>query len=244
MIDFHCHVDLFPDPAAVVAECERAGVHVFVLVTPRAPGMARWRSRQHLSTFARRSGSIRSSLMNRHGELSLFDRLLPGKTRYVGEIGLDHSRGTEARWPVQSRVLSHILNSCQDAGGRIMSVDSRQAASAVLDQLEAFPGAGTPILHWFTGGIADLQRAIVLGCWFSVGPTMLMSAKGRDLASRMPMDRILTESDGPLAAFQGRQAAPMDTACAVARPAKLWGRTADCVMDQLVSNLHQLEHGI
>jgi TatD DNase family protein len=243
MIDFHCHVDLFPDPAAVVAECERAGVHVLsVTTTPSA-----WHGTLALapaSEYIRTALGLHPELAHeRHGELSLFDRLLQ-ETRYVGEIGLDHSRGTEARWPVQSRVLSHILNSCQDAGGRIMSLHSRQAATAVLDQLEAFPGAGTPILHWFTGGIAELQRAIALGCWFSVGPTMLMSAKGRDLASRMPIDRILTESDGPLAAFQGRHAVPMDTERAVQLLANLWSRTVHDVIDQLISNVHRLEHHI
>ena len=73
---------------------------------------------------------------------------------------------------------------------------------------------------------------------------MLMSAKGRDLASRMPMDRVLTESDGPLATIQGRQAAPLDTARAIPLLAKLWRRTEQDVMDQLISNVHRLEERI
>ena len=45
--------------------------------------------------------------------------------------------------------------------------------------------------------ITELEEADRLGCWFSVGPAMLRSAKGRELTSRLPRGRILTESDGP-----------------------------------------------
>jgi TatD DNase family protein len=240
MIDFHCHIDLFPDPGALVAECERAGVQVLsVTTTPSA-----WQGTLALapkSEFIRTALGLHPELAHeRYGELTLFDRLLP-KARYVGEIGLDHSRGTEVRWPFQQRVLSHILSSCQAAGGRIMSLHSRQAAKEVLDQLESFPGAGTAILHWFTGTIAELERAIALGCWFSVGPAMLGGAKGRALALRMPMDRLLTESDGPFAVIQGKPASPMDTCGAVRLLAELRGQTAHSVTEQLTGNLDRLE---
>ena len=37
MIDFHCHLDLFPDPQRVAAEAEAAGIYVLsVTTTPKA----------------------------------------------------------------------------------------------------------------------------------------------------------------------------------------------------------------
>ena len=37
LVDFHCHLDLYPDHAAAVAECERAGVFTLaVTTTPKA----------------------------------------------------------------------------------------------------------------------------------------------------------------------------------------------------------------
>ena len=78
-----------------------------------------------------------------------------------------------------------------------MSIHSRGAASQVLDALEQHPGAGTAILHWFSGTTRELERAVSLGCWFSIGPAMLRSNRGRALASAMPLDRLLTETDAP-----------------------------------------------
>jgi TatD DNase family protein len=239
MIDFHCHLDLFPNPQSLISECEGAGVHVLsVTTTPSA-----WHGTLALAPTSKH---IRTALglhpelaHERHGELALFDRFLP-ETRYVGEIGLDHSAGTEANWPVQSRVLTHILRSCQEAGGRILSLHSRGSANEVLDHLERFPRAGTAVLHWLSCGVTDLERAIALGCWFSVGPTMLMSKKGNDLVSHMPKDRVLTESDGPFAMFQGRQATPLDTAHAIPLLTRIWGQSGEQVRVQLFENLRRL----
>jgi TatD DNase family protein len=96
-----------------------------------------------------------------------------------------------------------------------MTIHSRRAADEVLERLEAFPGAGVPVLHWYSGGRSTLVNAIALGCWFSVGPGMIAGAKGRALVAGMPQDRVLTESDGPFATIDGRSAAPWDVGIAV-----------------------------
>lgn len=157
MIDFHCHVDLYPNPDELVQRCERAGLYVLSVTTvPSA-----WRGTKALSGTSKR---IRTALglhpelaHERESELGLFDELL-SEARYVGEIGLDRMPGTESRWPAQSRVFRHILASCQRDGGRIMSIHSRRAIDAVLDELESFPRAGTPVLHWFSGSQTQLTR--------------------------------------------------------------------------------------
>lgn len=141
----------------------------------------------------------------RRNELPLFGALLP-ETRYVGEIGLDGDPQFRRYWDSQVSVFEYVLMKCSEAGGRIMSLHSRRASGAVLDYIEKFPDAGTPILHWFSGGFRDLDRAIKLGCWFSVGPAMLASKNGRTLAARMPRERVLTESDGPFAHINGEPA--------------------------------------
>ena len=242
MIDFHCHIDLFSEPLRLVAECERAGITVLsVTTTPSA-----WEGTRALapnSKYIRTALGLHPELAHeRHGELPLFDRLITG-TAYVGEIGLDHSPGSDRNWAVQSKVLRHILQSCQNAGGRIMSLHSRRAAREVLDLLEQFPHAGTPVLHWMSSGVSDLNRAINLGCWFSVGPAMLASKKGRDLVAQMPKDRVLTESDGPFAIIGGRRATPFDASLSFPPLAELWGETQERVRRQLLDNLERLERG-
>lgn len=227
MIDFHCHLDLFPNPRDLVEECEKAGLYVLSVTTvPSA-----WRGTTALSRGSKR---IRTALglhpelaHERESELTLFETLLP-EAKYIGEIGLDRTPGTEANWPAQERVFRYVLASCERAGGRIMSIHSRRAAKAVLDDLEAFPRAGTPVLHWFGGSQHELLRAIAFGCWFSVGPAMLRGQRGRELVARMPQDRILTESDGPFAQIETRSAMPTDVGAALQCLGEVWSvRSAD-----------------
>lgn len=134
----------------------------------------------------------------RYGEVALLCDLLP-EARFIGEIGLDGSPAHRSSLGLQQEVFERILEASAKLGGRIMSIHSRGAATLVLDGLERHRGAGVPILHWFTGTVSELERAIGMGCWFSIGPAMFQSKKGRDLASRMPLKRVLTETDGPFA---------------------------------------------
>lgn len=240
MIDFHAHLDLYPDPRGIAKEIAARGMYVLsVTTTPSA-----WRGSSALAIPGSR---IRTALglhpqiaHERFGELPLFDMHLH-ETMYVGEIGLDGGPEFKQHWQTQVIVFEHILNACRLAGGRIMSIHSRRAAPAVLDRLEANPGAGTSILHWFSGGKRDLQRAIDSGCWFSVGPAMLISEKARALVREMPRDRVLTETDGPFAQIGGVSAMPWDASVAITQLAELWGGMTEGETEQLVqSNLKHL----
>ena len=237
MIDFHCHLDLYPDPHEVAKRCEEKGLYVLsVTTTPSA-----W-----MGTSALERGRIRTALglhpqlaQERHSELELFDEYVGG-TRYVGEIGLDGAPESRKSWRSQLDVFDHVLSSCTNAGSRILSIHSRRAATPVLDRLASHPNAGTPILHWFTGNITELEEADRLGCWFSVGPAMLRSAKGRELTSRLPRGRILTESDGPFVKLKDRPLFPWDTALAVVGLAELWQCSQEAVQETLAENLRTL----
>ena len=198
MIDFHCHIDLYPDPTNVLEEVDARGTYVLaVTTTPKA-----WRGTKALIGDRERVrvalGLHPEVVAQRHSEVALLCGLLP-ETRYVGEIGIDGSPAHRANVDQQSAVFERILKACAWNGGRIMTIHSRGAASRVLDVIERTPGAGIPILHWFSGTSRELARARDLGCWFSIGPAMLRSRKGRELAALMPIDRLLTETDAPFA---------------------------------------------
>lgn len=224
---------------AVRDECIKRGVYILsVTTTPSA-----WRG---TSALANNSSRIRTSLglhpqlaHQRHSELALFDALI-SETRYVGEIGLDGDPEFKPHWEKQTHVFEHILKKCSQVGGRVMSIHSKRASGPVLDYLEKFPDAGTPILHWFSGSFRDLDRAIELGCWFSIGPAMLEGEKGRTLASRMPHDRVLTESDGPFAQIKGVTVMPWDVDTAVKRLGELWSSSFEDTQLSLHQNLRTL----
>jgi TatD DNase family protein len=198
LIDFHCHLDLYPDPQAVLDELDARGTYVLaVTTTPKA-----WRGTKNLvgnRTRIRVALGLHPELVaQRYLEVPLLCGLIP-EARYVGEIGIDGSPTHKASFELQKSVFDRILGECAVLGGRIMTIHSRGAASAVLDALERQPDAGIPILHWFSGTMRELERAIQNGCWFSIGPAMLRHRKGRELAAAMPLDRLLTETDAPFA---------------------------------------------
>ena len=239
MIDFHAHLDLYPDPSAVAKECSAQDIYVLsVTTTPSA-----WKGTSALAVPGSR---IRTALglhpqiaHQRRSELGLFDTYLPD-TPYVGEIGLDGAPEFKKYWDDQIAVFEHILLGCTRIGGRIMSIHCRRATSAVLDRLEAFPNSGIPILHWFSGSRRELDRAISLKCWFSVGHSMLQATKSRDLVSNIPRERILTETDGPFAQIDGRSAMPWDAIRVAAQLSGLWKIPLEEVDQIMLSNLRQL----
>jgi TatD DNase family protein len=239
VIDFHCHLDLYPDPVQIVREVRAREMYVLsVTTTPTAF--------EGTSALASDAPRIRTALglhpqlaHERKGELALFDELLP-TTRYVGEIGLDGGPELKRHWRDQQLVFDRILGACARAGGRILSIHSRRAAGQVLDALERHPGAGIPVLHWFSGTRRELKRAVALGCWFSVGPAMLSGEKGRALAAEMPHAKVLTETDGPFAQLEGRAACPWDAKEANAALSVVWGKSELEIEARLLSNLKTL----
>ena len=239
MIDFHCHLDLYPNPHDVARACIERRLYVLsVTTTPSA-----WSGTLALAASA---PSIRTALglhpqiaHQRKGELPLFERLLP-ETKYVGEIGLDGAPEFKLHWADQMLVFVRALDLCQAAGGRVLTIHSRRAATAVLDCLETRPGVGIPILHWFSGSNRELARAIAMGCWFSVGPAMLRGEKGRALVQQMPRDRLLTESDGPFAQIEGRAAWPWEAENAIIQLSELWGVKLGEAEAQILHNLSRL----
>jgi len=239
LIDFHCHIDLYADPAAVLTEAEKRGVYVLaVTTTPKA-----WKGNRKIIGARRRIQSglgLHPELVaDRHSEVALWEHFL-SETNYVGEVGLDGSPAYKGSWDLQRQTLARILKACAGAGGKVISLHSRRAAGAVLDALEAEPTAGVPILHWFSGSKRDLDRAIRLGCWFSVGPAMLRSEAGRALAAAMPKERMLTETDAPFAQIDGRPLMPWDVVLAYPVLGEIWQCSEDDVSRQVLSNLRRL----
>lgn len=115
---------------------------------------------------------------------------LIAKTPYVSEVGLD---GT-SRVPLgtQRTTFETILTALQ-ANQRITSIHSYGATETVLDCLATRPIQGA-VLHWWLGDAKQTQRAIELDCYFSINASMLRRA---DLLDRLPLDRLLTETDHP-----------------------------------------------
>ena len=239
MIDFHCHLDLYPQGILLARETnERNQFTLVVTTSPRA----------HRAT-----SRVFAGLRNVHVALGLhpevveekraeLDALIAGvaEARFVGEIGLDGSPRFRRTLPLQERIFLAALEECAAQGGRVLSIHSRGAERRVVELLALQPRVGVPVLHWFSGSVAELQDATSLGCWFSVGPAMLAGAKGRALLARMPAHRVLPETDGPFTSSQGQPLKPWDAWKIGPILAQIWDQPLEVVESQLTANLKNL----
>ena len=239
MIDFHCHLDLFPDPSSVLEQIESHSMYVLVVTTtPKA-----WAGTSRLVADRKRirvSPGLHPELAGeRHAEAAFLCHLI-GQSPYVGEVGLDGSPQHRHSFAKQELVLERAIRECVALGGRVISMHSRGAATGVLDMIESHPGLGMPVLHWFSGRPKELDRAVSMGCWFSVGPAMTRSNKGRALIEAMPSERILTETDSPFVQSRSGPLMPWDVMRAQQDLAEIWQKDTETVERQLILNLSTL----
>lgn len=240
-VDFHCHLDLYPDFEAAVAKAEAARIYTLtVTTTPMA-----W-PRNHALTvgtrYVRAALGLHPQLVaERAGELALWERYLP-ETRYVGEVGLDAGPRFYKSLDVQKQVFRAVLERCAGASGKILTVHSVRSVPIVLEMIERHlpQDRGVVVLHWFTGTMAEARRAAAIGCYFSINTEMMRSARGRALVSELPTDRLLTETDGPFTQIDGRPAEPADALVAIEAIARLRNLTPDAVDKAVRANLQNL----
>ena len=225
-------------------DAENAGVFTLaVTTTPQA-----W-PRNH--ELAQRTKHVRAALglhpqlvAERESELDLWDRYLP-EARYIGEVGLDAGPRFFKSLEAQKRVFQHILRRCAEAGDKVITVHSVRSVKAVLDHLEAFlpPDTGKVVLHWFTGTRSEAKRALELGCYFSINAAMLSNARHESMVQTIPLDRLLTETDGPFTRTGDRPTKPSDVAVVVEELSQLHQVPAAQIAATVRDNLRSLVNG-
>ncbi|WP_370208886.1 Qat anti-phage system TatD family nuclease QatD [Pararhodobacter marinus] len=240
-VDFHTHLDLYPDLARAIAACDRKRVATLaVTTTPKA--FERNVELSADSDFVRVGLGLHPQLVaDRHLELDLFEKLLP-RTRYVGEVGLDRGPAHYRSFELQQSVFGKILRACAQQGDKILSLHSVRATKPVLDMLDEHlpPDRAGVVLHWFTGSKADVRRAVDRGCYFSVNEGMLASDTGMRVMREIPIDRVLTETDGPFVARGDKPVDPGDVGFTVEVIASTIGLSAEATRMQILLNLKRL----
>ncbi len=113
---------------------------------------------------------------------------LAARTAIIGEVGLDSGSRVESK--TQLRVFRKILEFVSQ-NPRLVSIHSYGSTGAVLKELKRSP-ISVPVLHWWTGSVAETQEATELGCYFSIHSQVARQSKFHNW---VPLDRVLVESD-------------------------------------------------
>jgi TatD DNase family protein len=241
-VDFHCHLDLYPDFPAAVRAAEAARIYTLtVTTTPRA-----WPRNQELTRelkFVRAALGLHPQLAAQYpNDVAMWDKYFD-ESRYIGEVGLDAGPKYYKSLDYQKELFDHILSRCASSIERkVLSVHSVRSATAVLAALEkhlSIKKSGV-VLHWFTGSLSELQRAVAFGCYFSVNHQMLSSERGRDIIAKLPLDRVLTETDGPFTQCMGRPATPGDIPSTVDLLASQFKKDSNALRDLIGGNMKRL----
>jgi TatD DNase family protein len=224
--DTHCHLDLYPDPASIVADIEMHRIRTIAVTN--APSVYR-RSAQITDgyPYLRTALGFHPQLAAiRRGELALFRELAPS-TRYIGEVGLDFVTLDAKDRRAQQDIFRGVLDVCA-SGGKLLTVHSRRAAAETIAAIgDRF--ASEVILHWYTGDLRLIERAAAYGFFFSVNTAMARSERGRRVVAAIPRERVLFESDGPFVRLGNKAAVPSDGEEVAQGLAKLWRMDAEDV---------------
>ena len=79
-----------------------------------------------------------------------------------------------------------------------VSIHSRKSLDDILEILPSYNLEGA-LLHWFAGSKKQLAKAADLALYVSFGPVLVYSDEKKVLLSKAPRERILVETDGPVA---------------------------------------------
>jgi TatD DNase family protein len=141
-------------------------------------------------------------------QFELFKELLD-ETRYIGEIGIDNLRKTSEDFNCQKLIFEKIISACAEKKDKILSIHSRGAEKEVISIIgNRFPGK--VILHWYSGSISELNKAVSFGFYFSINSSMTQSKNGINIIRKIPNDRLLLESDSPFIGVNRESIVPID----------------------------------
>ena len=240
-VDFHTHLDLYPDLPAAIAACDRRRTATLtVTTTPKA--FVRNRELADVSEFVRVGLGLHPQLVaERSGEIVLFEKLIR-RSRYIGEVGLDAGARHYRSLELQKSIFERILRLCAAEGGKVLSIHSVRATKSVLDMLEKnLPShRGTAVLHWFSGNVREARRGVSIGCYFSCNERMLATPNGRRILHEIPEDRLLTETDGPFVEREGQPIPAGDVIRAVEEMSVVRRCKVSALQSMIVENYRNL----
>jgi len=207
--DTHFHLDLVSDPEEVANQIEQQQVYTIAVTNSPTVFFFTDKIASNKKYIQAALGLHPELAAERFKEVDQFKQLI-GRTRYIGEIGLDNSNKTMEDYQKQKLVFEKLISICADKGDKILTVHSRKAAKDVLDILgDTFPGK--VILHWYSDPIKHIEIALERGYYFSINYPMLLSKNGKKIIESIPLDRILLETDGPFTKKQNKVFTPLMT---------------------------------
>ncbi|MCP4987791.1 MAG: TatD family hydrolase [Colwellia sp.] len=235
--DTHLHLDLYEDIPNLIKEIEQNKIHTIAVTN--LPVL-----------FEKLKNKVQSKhillALGFHPELiSEYKNHIPkmwkylANTKYIGEVGLELKNSSIEDKENQINFFKDLIQRCDDMGNKVLSVHSRGGEAEIISIIGS-EFSGNVILHWYSGALINLKKAINCGYYFSINYSMVRSNKGRKIIGLIPNEKLLIESDGPFIKMKNRVFRPKDLNEIIVELAKLKNISTSDMNNILHKNFKQL----
>ncbi len=126
----------------------------------------------------------------------------------IGEVGLDY-KYTDV-WDKQIMVFNEMLRLAEKLDLPAI-IHSRGTTAQIVEMLPSY-NVKKVLLHWFSNPISALSKVVENGYYITEGPPVAYSNGIREVVRRIPLENLLTETDGPVRywkkPFDGKMTTP------------------------------------
>lgn len=206
-VDTHCHIDLYENPLRIIEECEKENITAIAMTN--LPSHFEMGYPHVISCKkVRLSLGLHPLYSEKHvEEFPLFIKNI-SRTSYIGEIGLDFSIEGYKTKEIQINTFKRILQLIGQQK-KILSIHSRRAEKEVFNLLQEYK-IENAIFHWYTGSLSLIEKISEMGYCFSVNYAMTQSENGKKIINKIPIQNLLTETDGPFVKRDNKIMKPTD----------------------------------
>ena len=253
LIDSHCHLDsteFDADRDEVIERALTAGLeHMVAIGTGNGPPDLEAGVRladKYPAFYATVGIHPHDAAKAGPGDFRLIAELLSHtKVVAVGEIGLDYHYDFAPREAQKSAFIEQM--SIAAAARKPIVIHTREAWDDTVTLLEKHwtPHGIGGIMHCFSGGPVEAQRALDLGFYLSFGGilTFPKATQVQESAKAAPRDRILLETDAPYLApvpKRGKRNEPALMVHTARKLAELRGESLEEITRFTSENFHRL----
>jgi TatD DNase family protein len=197
LIDSHCHLNYLDDPQEAIGRAREAGVTACLCISVDEAGFSAVKSlaSRHADIWA--TAGVHPDAAEDNLEW-IEAELAHERVVAVGETGLDYLHADDASAQARQREAFALQLDLAIRHDMPVVVHTRQAEKDTLDLLQAHRGV-KGVLHCFTESWSMAKEALDQGFYVSISGivTFKNAANVRDVAAKVPADRLLIETDSP-----------------------------------------------
>jgi len=165
------------------------------------------------------------------------------KTVAIGEVGLDPQYLEKAKnkpelQELQHKVFHEMLKIAEKTSLPTI-IHSRGATPQIVEMLPSY-NVKKVLLHWFSKPLELLPEIASKGYYISEGPPTAYSKSTKEIIKQIPLENLLTETDGPVRyfgkPFKGKTTTPAFIPIIVEAVAEIKGMKKDEVAVQVYEN--------